>query len=443
MANDTIYAVATGEAVAALSVIRISGPDALRILGDLTERPPSPRMASLRRLRHQTDGEDIDEAIVLWFPRGASFTGEDVVELHIHGGPAVRSRLSSALEDFGARLAQPGEFARRRFDNGLFDATQAEGLADVIAAETAGQLRHARRLMNGDLGRRAKEWRGELLEALALIEAGLDFAEEDIGDETERRGAAALSRLADAFESELSFVDADEASLTTPTVAIIGPPNAGKSTLLNRLVEEELAIVTPVAGTTRDAIRSRVVFGGVALELIDTAGLRETEDEIEAIGVSRARSLATEADLRVVVLAPDVIEDAAPSLSLATPGDIVVWNKSDLGEPSRAFRDVAAGALRTETGDRSSLSELRRRLEKRLGSAVSAPSLIAGSARRKRLYKEGLAAMRTAADHLAQRRPEAAIECVRQALFSLEAIVGRVDQEEVYGEIFSRFCVGK
>ena len=444
MTASTIYASATGEGLAALAVVRLSGPQAFVIASQLFGKPIDVRKAALRRLVDPRDGEVIDEAIVVLFESGASFTGEDVVEFHIHGGSAIRARLYDALEALGADYAKPGEFSQRRYRAGLFDLSQAEGLAALIAAETETQRRHAQSLLSGALGRRAAQWRRDLIDCMALLEAGIDFSEEDVGLETEKAAEAQLEHILQSFDAELSCVETDQLALTTPTAAIIGPPNAGKSTLFNALADNELAIVTPIAGTTRDALRTRIVVGGVAIELVDTAGIRESADPIERAGVDRAKHIADGSELRVIVLAADAAGDQLEIsvLNNVRSDDLVIWNKSDIAPPPPFLRGFD-NLIVTSREDRVSIDGLKDAIRRRLERAPTALSPISGSARRVRLYRAARDETAQALEALRSKRPEASVESLRRASRGLEAMLGRIDHEDVYSEIFSRFCIGK
>ncbi|HWK94553.1 MAG TPA: tRNA uridine-5-carboxymethylaminomethyl(34) synthesis GTPase MnmE [Pseudolabrys sp.] len=341
----TIFALSSGRPPAAIAVIRISGPRAGAALEALGVKVPAPRQARLARIRDPRSGEIIDEALALWFPGPNSETGEDVVELQGHGGPAVIAGILDALGSIdGLRMAEPGEFTRRGFENGKLDLTAVEGLADLVAAETEGQRRLAFRQMKGALGGRAEAWRERLVRALALVEARIDFSDEaDVPVELVGPALAIVQELRDEIATALAD-NRGERLRDGLVVAIAGPPNAGKSTLLNRLARREAAIVSPYAGTTRDVIEVHLDLGGYPMTLLDTAGIRETADPVEMEGVRRARERAAAADL--VLWVTDASEgDAAPQPNLEGAGRIVpVWrirNKADL------VRSMSAEMLRT------------------------------------------------------------------------------------------------
>lgn len=322
---DTIFALATARGKAGVAVVRLSGPAAHEAVAALCGDVPELRRASVRRLAWQ--GEVLDEALVLAFGRGASFTGEDMAELQLHGSLAVVASVIRALSAMqGLRQADPGEFTRRALENGRLDLTQVEGLADLIDAETEMQQRQAMRVLSGAVGKRAEAWRQGLIRAAALIEATIDFADEDVPVDVTPEVREILQGLMTELRRELSGARAAERLRDGFEVAIIGRPNAGKSTLLNALAGREAAITSERAGTTRDVIEVRMNLGGLPVTLLDTAGLRDSEDEIEQIGIARALERAEMADLRVF------LQDETGDLPFLAPreGDIVLQGKADL-----------------------------------------------------------------------------------------------------------------
>jgi tRNA modification GTPase len=367
--RPTIFALSSGRPPVAIAVIRISGPRAGAALTALGVKIPEPRKAGLARIRDPRSGEIIDEALVLWFPAPHSETGEDVAELQAHGGRAVIAAILDALAQIdGLRMAEAGEFTRRGFENGKLDLTAVEGLADLVGAETEGQRRQAFRQMKGLLGNRAETWRKRLIQALALVEARIDFSDE--ADVPEELVAPAL-KIAGELKDEIAAVLADgrrgERLREGLVVAIAGPPNAGKSTLLNRLARREAAIVSPHAGTTRDVIEVHLDLGGVPVTLLDTAGIRETADPVELEGVKRARERAAGADLVLWVV--DVgAADAAPYPEDATSQAALVWqvvNKIDLMEQEVMGRSEVGFGINDK-------NELSGRFNKTLKNMVNA-----------------------------------------------------------------------
>lgn len=424
MAADPIHARATAPGRAGIAVVRLSGTGALalasKVVGPLPEAG-----RSLRTLR-DASGEPIDEALVLTFAEGASFTGEPVVEFHVHGAPAVVAALDRRLAALGSRPAGPGEFTRRALANGRLDLAQVEGLGALLDAETEAQRRQALRVAQGALGRAAEAWRERLLRALALTEAMIDFSDEELpgGLEAERDRlvaalAADLTREADAATRAERLRDGYE-------VALVGAPNAGKSSLLNALARREAALVTDIPGTTRDVIEVRLNLAGLPVTLLDTAGLREAGDAVEALGIARGRERARAADLRLVLIAPgeDVLETGSD--------DLLVRTKADLGgEPGPGL------AVSTVTGQ--GLDQLTDAIAANL--APKAAGLGAG------LTARHAAAMTEAADALsgipAGAPPEIAADALHRASRALDALVGRLGVEDILGEIFARFCIGK
>src|SRR5215472_5996391 len=351
--RSTIFALSSGHPPAAIAVIRISGPQARHALERLTGRVPQPRQAALVRVREPANGEVIDEALALWFPAPASETGEDVAELQLHGGQAVVAGVLKALGAIeGCRLAEPGEFSRRAFENGKLDLTAVEGLGDLIAAETAAQRRQALRQLQGLIGDRAEAWRQRLIEALALIEARIDFSDEgDVPEDLIAPAAKVVRGLRDEIAAVLADRGRGERLREGLRVAIAGAPNVGKSTLLNRLARRDAAIVSPHAGTTRDVIEVHFDLGGYPVTLLDTAGLREAADPVEQEGIRRAWSAVADADLALWVVDASKAETGLwlAQSSAATPRWIVL-NKTDLlTAPAADTVAKVSGQLRGHT----------------------------------------------------------------------------------------------
>ena len=340
--DQTIFALSSGRPPSAIAIVRVSGPRAGAALTELAGKLPMPRIAT-RALIRDVGQRPIDDAVVLWFPAPASATGEDVAEFHVHGGRAVLAALFAALAAFDdLRAAEPGEFTRRAFENGKLDLTEAEGLDDLIHADTDRQRRQALRQLKGLLGDRARDWRAQIIEASALIEAGIDFSDEgDVPAELIAPALAKIKTLLSEIEEVLAAQGQSERLRDGLMVAIAGPPNVGKSTLINQLARRDVAIVSPHAGTTRDVIEVQLDLDGYPVTVIDTAGIRETDDPVEQEGVRRARARAAEADL-VLWLADAAVE---PAHDGGTP----VWlvrNKIDLvaerpggGDETRARRE--------------------------------------------------------------------------------------------------------
>ena len=437
-ATETIFALATGAGRGAIAVIRMSGPACRDILVRLAGGLSKPRTASLRRLRCPETGDVLDEALVLWFPGPASYTGEDSAEFHLHGGPAVIAAVGAALAGSGARPAEPGEFTRRAFLNGRMDLTAAEGIADLIAAETDAQRRQALRQADGALARLYGAWADRLTRLLAHQEAAIEFAEDDLptdlGDRA-RQGAAALRA---EIEAHLADGGRGERLREGLLVAILGAPNAGKSSLLNALAGREAAIVSARAGTTRDVVEVRMALAGVPVTLADTAGLREAADEIEQEGIRRARRRAEEADVVLAVFAADADPDAE-TLAWVRPGALVLANKTDLAPARGEIGGVVPLAVSARTG--AGLDALRVRLEAeaiRLAGAGDAAVLT--RPRHRAALSEAAAWLAEAANAVL---PELASESLRAALRALGRLTGHVGVEDVLDVVFRDFCIGK
>lgn len=440
---DTIFALATAPGRAALAVVRISGPGARAALAALAGGPPPPRRASVRRLTDAA-GALIDEALVLWMPGPASYTGEDSAELHLHGGQAVVEGVVTALMDAGARLAEPGEFTRRAFQNGRLDLAQAEAVADLVDAETAAQARQALDQLGGGLSRRYDAWRDLLVESLAVLEAAVDFPDEDLPEDVAARARPHLLDLLAQLNAALADAERGRRVREGFRVALIGAPNAGKSSLLNALAEREAAIVTAIPGTTRDVIEVPLVLAGYKILLADTAGVRDTAEVVEAEGVRRARAWAEGADLRLWIVDASASDGHwREAVGLARPQDLLVLNKSDLpaGTDAAAAKTVGLEALAVSVGLDADVALLRVWLEDRVVTALSGAEFPAATRLRHAESLKEAASRVTRA--LAQAEPELAAEDVRLAARALERISGRVDPEAVLDRVFASFCIGK
>jgi tRNA modification GTPase len=428
---ETIFAPATARGKAGLAVVRISGPAAWDAVVALGVRLPPARRAALRRLV-TTPGEHLDDALVLLFEAGGSFTGERVAELHLHGSPATVAAVLRALAAIpGLRPAEAGEFTRRALENGRLDLAQVEGLADLIEAETEAQRRQALRVLEGALGRKAEGWRARLIRAAALLEATIDFADEDLPVDVTPEVSAIIDDLLPELRAEAEGAPAAERIRDGYEVAIVGAPNAGKSTLLNALAGREAAITSAVAGTTRDVIEVRMDLAGLPVTILDTAGLRETADAVETIGVARARARAEAADLRVFLLGGE-----GEALGLEPrPGDIVVQGKADLG----GAEGFAVSGL---TGE--GLAELIRRIVAEL-EPRAARAATATRERHRLAIAKAAGAMESARLELSRGtgHEEIAAEELRTAIRALDSLTGRIDVEHLLDEIFASFCIGK
>jgi tRNA modification GTPase len=437
--DQTIFALSSGRPPSAIAIVRISGSETGTALKKLAGKIPPSRVATRALLRDASDRE-IDDAIVLWFPGPASATGEDVAEFHVHGGRAVLASLLASLSAMeNLRTAEPGEFTRRAFENGKLDLTEAEGLDDLIHADTDRQRRQALRQLKGLLGDRARDWRREIIEASALIEAGIDFSDE--GDVPAELIAPALERiksLHDEIKKVLAAQGQAERLRDGLVVAITGPPNVGKSTLMNHLARREVAIVSPHAGTTRDIIEVQLDLDGYPVTVIDTAGIRETDDPVEQEGVRRARARAAEADL--VLWLTDA--DAGEIVHWTNAPTWLVRNKIDIGGATpavaRSAREFRISAARGD-GITDLVGALVSFAQDFFGSAEG--GLITRERQRSLLMDTAAALDRSLA--AVGRGEELAAEDLRSAAYSLGRLLGRVDVEDILDVIFREFCIGK
>jgi tRNA modification GTPase len=440
MQDDTIFAMATAPGRAAIAVCRISGPATRGAVMRLAGRVPAPRHAQRSRLVQPASGEAIDEGLVLFFPAPRSYTGEDCAELQVHGGIAIARALIAALGSVGLRPAEPGEFTRRAFLNGKLDLAQAEGVADLVDAETEFQRRQAFRQLDGHLSRQVENWRRTLVGLGARLEAELDFSDE--GDVAELMTSNIViddvRQLSEEMRASLGRACSGERLRDGLRVVIAGAPNAGKSTLLNALARREVAIVSEHPGTTRDALEVHLDLGGFPIVATDTAGLRESEDPIEQIGVERALARAVEADLVLWLVEPNPANSPPPSLQ----GLADVWmiaTKCDMQSRTVAGANLAISAL-TGAGLQQLQQELERFAHDRLEVAGELPALT------RERHRQALAAAVEALDRLQAEPhlpPELVAEEIRLAQSAVGRIAGRVDVEDVLGEIFGRFCIGK
>ncbi|WP_183526241.1 tRNA uridine-5-carboxymethylaminomethyl(34) synthesis GTPase MnmE [Yoonia ponticola] len=425
---DTIFALATAQGRAGVAVVRLSGPNAVQAAQDFMSDVPQSR--GVRQVL-DNDGVLLDEAFVLRFTAGASFTGEEIVELQLHGSPAVVAAVLRVLGDHPLlRPAEAGEFTRRALENGRLDLAQVEGLADLIDAETEGQRKQALRVFSGELGNRAEDWRKKLIRATALLEATIDFADEEVPYDTRPEVSELIVDVRKSMVREHDGVRIAERVRDGFEVAIVGAPNVGKSTLLNRIAGRDAAITSEIAGTTRDVIEVRFDLDGIPVTFLDTAGLRDSDDTVEMIGVARAKDRAGTADLRVYLLMPD--DDIQLDILL---GDIVVRAKGDQVDSS----DFAISG-KTGMGVDQLLEMIGTELRQRVA--------LVGIAMRERhriALKQGIAGLDVAIDSLADPlgMSDLIAEDLRTAIRAVDSLVGRVDVEHVLDEIFLSFCIGK
>jgi tRNA modification GTPase len=441
--RDTIAAVSTAPGRAAIAVIRVSGPMAGEAIDALVNKRPEPRRAALRALRDPRDGKLIDRALVLWFPGPASATGEDLAELHLHGGRAVAAAALDALLALpGVRAAEPGEFTRRAFAAGKLDLAEAEGLADLLEAETEAQRRQAILQSDGALSALVEGWRERLVGAMALVEAGIDFSDEDgVPEETRAAAREDVERLSQEIAAALSDTRAERLREGF-RVALLGRPNAGKSSLLNALARREIAIVTEIPGTTRDVLEARLDLGGYPVVVVDTAGLREAQDLAEREGVRRAEAQGQAADL--VLWLEDAAEPEEPPAiearevwRIASKADLVA-SKADLG--SSALDGRRSVSARTGEGLDELAAALGAAASEALGTG-EAPGLT--RARHRDALRAVASELDAALGQWNALPEELLAERLRTAATELGRITGRIGVEEVLGRVFSSFCIGK
>ncbi|MEO0550552.1 MAG: tRNA uridine-5-carboxymethylaminomethyl(34) synthesis GTPase MnmE [Pseudomonadota bacterium] len=435
--RDTIYALASGAPPSAIALIRISGPKVTSIAtATLSIGLPKPRQAALSEFS-DLSGRLIDQCLAVFMAGPASYTGQDTLELSLHGGQTVIDLAVSALTDAGARLAEPGEFTRRAFEAGKLDLTKAEAIADLIDAASPAQHAQAIQQYGGALADLYSGWRQSLTQALALLEASIDFPDEE--DAPERVEAPVLDlfrQLISELEQALESGEVSERIRDGFQIVILGKPNAGKSSLLNRLAGRDAAIVTEIPGTTRDIVEVRLVLGGYLVWLSDTAGLRDTSDKVEAEGVRRAMAKAEEADLRIWLVAP---EESVPEA--AVPEDLVVHSKSDLAKPRSVSRETYSISSRTGAGLDDLLDAIAERL-KSLSVRSEAPMIT--RARHRNAIEGALKELGRAKEMLSDGYgAELVSEHVRIAARQLGSLTGHVEVEEILGEVFSTFCIGK
>ncbi|WP_113911670.1 tRNA uridine-5-carboxymethylaminomethyl(34) synthesis GTPase MnmE [Roseovarius dicentrarchi] len=426
---ETIFAMSSAQGKAGVSVLRVSGPHAFAACLSLCGDVPPIRIASVRTLKNAAGGV-LDQVLVLTFAKDASFTGEESVEFQVHGGIAVVSAVLNTLAaQDGLRMAEPGEFTRRALENGRLDIAQIEGLADLIDAETEVQRTQALRVLSGDLGARAERWRRDLIRAAALIEATIDFADEDVPVDVSPEVTALVSAVIADLDREIFGVVVAERIRTGFEVAILGSPNVGKSTLLNTLAGRDAAITSDVAGTTRDVIEVRMDLRGLPVTLLDTAGLRDTDDRVEAIGVERAKMRALQADLRVILVEPGEGLPIDPQ-----PDDIILLAKSDI-------HVGAYPGISGQTG--AGVDDLVARIADTLSGRASQAG-VAIRLRHKEAMQRGVEYLRAALS-LAGNPDTAdlAAEELHSAVRALDSLVGRVDIDNILDEIFASFCLGK
>ncbi len=433
----TIYALSSGQGRAGIAVVRVSGTQAAKVLENLAGAITPPRIASVRKLTSH-DGFIIDQAMVLWLPKPHTVTGEDVVEFHLHGSPAI---LDVLFKEFalipGVRPAEAGEFTKRAFENGKLDLVEVEGLADVLSANGEAQRRLAMRQFLGEASAVYEKWRSDIIAALALFEASIDFVEEeDVASQARAMAKPAIERLIGELERALVLSAQNTLVRNGLKVVIAGAPNVGKSSLLNALVDRDAAIVSPIAGTTRDIVEAQVNFAGVGITLADTAGMRaNVNDEIEKVGIERAKAAALAADILVWVTSPDIVETVGPERR----ADVIVGNKADLHSIRERNDDVIFVSTKTGLGLNRLRDVLNSLIQARLSGVENA---VIVRQRHILAVQETIRLLNESVEETHQPL-ELVTEDLRKAARALSSITGHVDVEDLLGKIFSEFCIGK
>lgn len=437
--KDTIFAQGSAKGRAGVAIIRISGPKSLEVARSLTSiKEFKPNYLQLCNITH--DGRLIDKAMLVYFKGPNSFTGEDVVELHIHGSIAVSQILSEALLEEGIRLAEPGEFSKRSFLNGKMDLTEAEGLADLIDAETSMQQRHAIRHLSGEFKELCDSWREKLLKILGWLEAYIDFPDEDIPEDVLSKAETTLAELSNSLDKFLEDNRRGERLRDGISMVVLGEPNVGKSTMLNFLAKRDVAIISDIAGTTRDVLEAHIDIGGYPIILSDTAGIRESEDVIEKEGVKRAKNLAQNADIKLIMLDSQNLDLSKDIEEMLDKNSILIANKSDLADTvSKEIngREIISVSLKSKDG----IKELFKAIEEKAQKLAGIESGVAITRARQRQN------IKDAQDSIdrCDLRGELVLsaEDIRLAARHLSLLTGIIDVEEVLGQIFANFCVGK
>ncbi len=433
----TIYALSSGQGRAGIAVVRVSGTQAAKVLENLAGAITPPRIASVRKLMSH-EGFIIDQAMVLWLPKPHTVTGEDVVEFHLHGSPAI---LDVLFKEFalipGVRPAEAGEFTKRAFENGKLDLVEVEGLADVLSANGEAQRRLAMRQFLGEASAVYEKWRSDIIAALALFEASIDFVEEeDVASQARAMAKPAIERLIGELERALVLSAQNTLVRNGLKVVIAGAPNVGKSSLLNALVDRDAAIVSPIAGTTRDIVEAQVNFAGVGITLADTAGMRaNVNDEIEKVGIERAKAATLAADILVWVTSPDIVETVGPERR----ADVIVGNKADLHSIRERNDDVIFVSTKTGLGLNRLRDVLNSLIQARLSGVENA---VIVRQRHILAVQETIRLLNESVEETHQPL-ELVTEDLRKAARALSSITGHVDVEDLLGKIFSEFCIGK
>jgi tRNA modification GTPase len=435
---NTIFALSSGRGKAGVSVVRISGPEATKALFAFgIKNLPKPRIATFAKLKNK--GDIIDQALVLYFNAPHSFSGEDIVELHLHGSVAVVTEVVNVLSKIkNFRLAEPGEFSKRAFENNKMDLVQAEGLADLIESETSAQAKQAMRAMEGESSKIYDDWRKRVIEIMAFVEAYIDFPDENIPADLDLQAQNKVKKIIDEINNQIANDNGERVRLGA-VATIIGEPNVGKSTLINFLSKRDVAIVSDIAGTTRDSIEVHLNIDGMPLTIIDTAGIRESSDAIEREGVKRALEKADKADFRIIMLEAGKSENESIN-RLIDQNSIVVVNKIDLHKKS-ADKNYIQVSLKENIGTDELVKNIKEKVEKLLGNSENA---IITRSRHKHELQNTVSELNNFIKNRNENMPiELCSETLRRASFYLGKIVGKIGVEDILDKIFSEFCIGK
>ncbi len=442
----TIYALSSGPGISGIAVVRVSGNQSKIILTALTDQPfPKKRLATLKKIKNNKTNEIIDEGIVVWFPGPNTYTGEDMVEFHVHGSKAVIEELQNVISKFeNCRLAEPGEFTKLAFQNNKINLLKAESIGDLIAAETELQRKQALRIMSGDSSKKFNIWREELIKILADIEAKIDFPDEDISADISEAIKSESEKIKNQIKKTLDDDSVGEIIREGFKIAIIGPPNVGKSSLLNYLSKREAAIVSEKAGTTRDVIEIHLDLGGFPVIISDTAGIRDSSDEIESRGVKLAIRRAEDADLNIILLDPKNLDFKGFFKHKITGKSIIAINKSDLGKENLKKLDKNINPIFISVKEDNNIDKLIDEIKLKLKNQfLKTENVLITRSRHRQHLKECYKHLNSFLEKKNNQEFDKAAEDLRLSIRHLGTIVGRVDVEEILGSIFENFCIGK
>ena len=442
----TIYALSSGPGLSGIAVIRVSGTQSREIISSLTDQPfPKERLATLKKIKNNSTNELIDEGIVLWLPGPKTYTGEDMVEFHVHGSKAVINEMQNVISKFkDCRLAEPGEFTKKAFHNGKINLLKAESIGDLIASETELQRKQALRIMTGESSKKFEKWRDELIEILGNVEAKIDFPEEDISDDIYKQIKTKIEKIKNEIKKILDDNKTGEIIREGFKISIIGPPNVGKSSLLNYLSKRQVAIVSEKAGTTRDVIEVYLNLDGIPVIISDTAGIRETSDDIENKGVNLAINRAQEADLNIVLLDYKNLDFKGFLDEKIEDKSLIVINKSDLKLTDINSLDNRYNSISISIKNETNIDKLIEIIKKKLKTKIiSTENILITRSRHRQHLEECFKHLQNFLEKKDLDEFDKAAEDLRLSIRHLGSIVGRVDVEEILGSIFDNFCIGK